>query len=355
MVQRFNITAIDGDFGDADAVRLYRIDLDKETLTLTQTVPKTDGADFAADFDTALAAVTVPDDHPAFFLIQTDVRNEFILLNYVPDASPVSLKMQAALAQPTVKHLLARFSVIDALHITTREELSYAGYEAHVRSKTANAMSTDELRLQELDRAVAAEMPRALPGMAAPDRKFTGSVAALVPMEEDVRPAIDALAAGDARHVILGTNNELVSHVATVAAADATKLAEIVPGSSPSYTITRYLVGGSQPKYEFVYCCPDGSRVKDRMVTSMMKRALIHYLKNEVHLDVVHSHEISDLDDFADLEADWAHAAEAAATEPEGEGDAQLAAAGSSHAANTFKKPRRPGRPGATRVLPHPE
>ncbi|KAJ3369173.1 Twinfilin-1 [Allomyces arbusculus] len=354
MVQRFNITAIDGDFGDADAVRLYRIDLDKETLALTQTVFKTDGADFAADFDTALSAVTVPDDHPAFFLIQTDTRNEFILLNYVPDASPVSLKMQAALAQPTVKHLLARFSVIDALHITTREELSYAGYEAHVRSKSANAMSADELRLQELDRAVAAEMPRALPGMAAPDRKFTGSVASLVPMEEDVRPAIDRLAAGEARHVILSTNNELVSHVATVAADDTTKLAELVPGSTPSYTITRYLLA-SAPKYEFVYCCPDGSRVKDRMVTSMMKRALVHYLKNEVHLDVVHAHEISDLDDFADLEADWAHAAEAEPAPAEGEADAQLAAAGSSHAANTFKKPRRPGRPGATRVLPHPE
>lgn len=129
------------------------------------------------------------------------------------------------------------------------------------------------------------------------------------------------------------------------------KLESNVASLKPSYILYKY----EQSKVAFIYTCPSGSSVKDRMVYAASKNSLISHLKNEYFNgdDVVldKNLEVGDLNELevSELESDFGNeeSKQSRGATPSSHSSSSLSSANNQSANNTglrFNKPKGPRR-----------
>ncbi|TKA68904.1 hypothetical protein B0A49_03998 [Cryomyces minteri] len=261
-----------------------------EQLVPSQPIPST-SPDFLADLST-LPALLTPTAAAYILLRYSAAPDGFVAVTYVPDAAPVRQKMLFAATRLTLVRELGIERFRETVFATTTEELTADGWRRHERHVGEKAPLTEEERALEGVKEAEAEESR---GTAT--RRGHVSSGVSFPVREDAVEALRALVAGsgeDGENLVqlkIDVSTEtitLVSHTST----SASSLSSAISDTEPRYSFFRYSppshtsTASSSPPIIFIYTCPTGSKVKERMVYAASRAFVIQVASTEAGVEV---------------------------------------------------------------------
>nr|BCA90177.1 cofilin [Ogataea thermomethanolica (nom. inval.)] len=236
-----------------------------------QVIPKrtiTGSNNLKQDFD--LLARELADEAVYVVVRNDDIPGKFIFVSFVLDDAPVRSKMLYASTKNTVIRQLGVEFFHPVVFINDRSELSAEGYEL-LRGSEEKPLSSSEESLATVKRL------ELLSGGGIERRKQQLVSASSSGLQMDIDTAlwskIKGLGQGETVTIVIGAGEQFqmgpCAHVSGLSAVSAS-----IPTESPTYTVAN-LDG-----YYFIYCCPSGSKVRDRMVYASSKQGLLNELKS---------------------------------------------------------------------------
>ncbi|KAM3123310.1 hypothetical protein CJJ07_002890 [Candidozyma auris] len=237
----------------------------------------------------------------------------FIFISFIPDSAPIRQKMLFASTKNTLLQQLgsSNFGTKNILALTEVEELNLLHYK-HLTQGSNESLLTEEERVlaqinsvqnlnlgQPTSQSFKRELPSMHSGSASPSSSGSNLLFKL-------DPELEKSLSGDflGKLVVIRIDKDTETLVLIGSESDVTpktlisSLEKVVGASetSPIYA----LFGHDTDKVAFVYSCPSGSKVKDRMLYAANKQGFLSHLKSDnlkdKQLDVVL--EVGDLDEI---------------------------------------------------------
>ena len=274
-----------------------------------------------------MADVLRPDQARYVVYKQDDPQAKYVFISFVPDSAPVRSKMLYASSTNTIHRELggtARFGA--SLFWTDLSEVSEAGWDAHKAHISAPAPETPDEKgardaLHEHDETMRGSRKLLAHNI------HTGSTGLSMAIDDHVTSALQTLVQGDGSSAValrIDLDNETVV-VDNAKNVNDEQLGGFINGSRPQYTVFRHPKG----KVAFIYTCPSGSKIKERMVYASNRESVIATVREVVQLEkVLEATDGSDLSPSMLLEELY--------PEPS-EGSSRSSTPG-------FARPKRPGR-----------
>lgn len=251
---------------------------------------------------------------PGYAIFPRPQSADFVFIAFIPDLAPIRQKMLYASTKNTLIQQIGSgsFGKKYILALTELEELTPEHYAHATRSGTdPSLLTSDERVLQNinlLQTLSVSQDPQSAFKKELPSMHGRGGNSLLFKVEEtldkalrqDMHRRVVVVSIDASEHLVLTTE---VTDVSVDALIDTTRLALGGSDVGPLYIIYGY----APSKIAFVYLCPSGSKVRDRMVYAANKKGLISHLQSEYfsanQLDKVL--EVGDLDelDISGLEA----------------------------------------------------
>jgi len=309
-----------------DNVRWLKIVISGEEMKLDGKRELTDS--FENDYD-ALAG-SVEDREAAYFVFRLDVKNElgyrWLLISHVPENAKVRHKMLYSSTLATLKRELGNAYFAGDYHTTTKEELTFAGY--NWESKSDRLESQWREYMTEKERQLEEERSMSIEGHVGPTTTNVHGVN--FPATEETKEKLKSLAEGQLNFVSLKiTDNEELGIDVAQDNVEPEDMAKIVPNDEPRFIFYIY-----RHKFEerdcnsnfFIYYCPTKSKIKKRMIYSSSKNSAFTQA-GEAGFAAEKSIEVSDTADITSSYLyDYVHPVK---IDPN---------------AQKFKKPKRPGK-----------
>jgi len=209
---------------------------------------------------------------PCYVLLRTS--GGWILGSYVPDEAPVREKMVYSSGRDAVRKQLGGTDTrIVQMHWTSLDEAA-RGVLAPSESAeldTAVMTATEVLAIEDA-KATAVEAAGGKVSSAALKFPMTGGAAA----------ALQAFHAGSSDALVLYINGETVdTHPCAQQQVGADALSGLLPTGSPSYLLYRWKherEGEARAVELFVYCCPETSHVRAKMLHASTKAAALDHI-----------------------------------------------------------------------------
>merc|ERR1712137_134323 len=221
--------------------------------------------------------------------------NEWVLISYVPDGSPVKLRMLYASSQALLKRELGMTYFSDEFHGSAPEDITWDLYSQHDRKKGAQDAP---LTQAEMTRSAEVEMEFD-PGHS---REYVHSVA--FPMSPAAVNALKSLSSKNVVQLRIDTEKETIELRDSFSASQIEDIRSKIPDQEPCFTFFRFVhqhEGSEQAPVIFIYSCTDGAKVKARMLYSTVKAAAIE-AANGLGVSVEKKMEISEADDLSNSE-----------------------------------------------------
>ncbi|KXS21673.1 hypothetical protein M427DRAFT_51075 [Gonapodya prolifera JEL478] len=264
---------------------------------------------------------------PCYVLYRLDAGNNgdgsasWILLQYVPDNSPVREKMLYAATKASFTKEIGDSWFVDSVYATSKSDLTLEAYKAHVASsKLAGPLTEAEKTLQKV------KLEEARFDGVGTRRSNTASGISF-PLTDEASKAVQELIAGSNDAIELKIENETIDISASPALSHS-GIPSII-ATEPRFVVFRFSHDWEGQKLAptvFVYSCPPSSSVKHKMLYSSTKAGIVQTLEaagvtieKKLEVDSVDEMNASSLTD-------------------------ELHPQASSGAKQTFSKPRPPGR-----------
>lgn len=255
---------------------------------------------------------------PAYILIPKS-EQEHIFISFIPDIAPIKQKMLYASTKNTlISSLGGNFSKHNTHAWTDLDELNHESYQAETNN-VDGPLSVDEQVLKQInemqDLSLGQGFKRQLASMHDNSSKSSLSLAKssnlLVNIDDDLQDLFNDLGNNSDSNSLITFNIDqevlkLNDSVNKVLLKDLiSTLQSSNTANSPQYGIYKY----SPKKHAFIYSCPSGSKVKDRMIHASTKVGLINHLNgllNSKNLKIDKSLEVGDLNelDLSELQAE---------------------------------------------------
>ncbi|KAI9675358.1 MAG: Twinfilin-1 [Caeruleum heppii] len=259
-----------------------------EQLVPVQSISSTI-ADFSADL-TNLGPL-LRDDEAAYVILRRydDASDGYVAVTFVPDTAPVRQKMLFASTRLSLVRELGSERFRETFFATRKAELTSEGFARHDKHGELDApLTQEEQSLQDVKEAEAQESR----GASARSSHVSSGVS--FPITDDALQALRALEGSDDNLVQLvwlptkidtlrlirqGINipKETIELISKSSSAAAT-LAETVSNIEPRYSFFRYQhehQGQQESPIVFIYTCPSGSKVKERMLYASSRASVI--------------------------------------------------------------------------------
>jgi len=206
---------------------------------------------------------------PCYIVIRLEEEKEkgkdWMLLSYVPDGSPVRQRMLYGSTRELLKRQLGSSVFSADMHGSTPDDFSYEAYvvlrtsavespltEAEITTRAEATMEVDYGTTREYVHSVSFPMAR----VAADALKAIGSSKSLVQLELDLeKETIELRQAKDCAVGSLGSE---------------------IPSDQPCFSFYRYdhtHAGTDVSPIVFIYSCPNGAKIKAKMLYSTVKAA----------------------------------------------------------------------------------
>ena len=262
-----------------------------ETLTAAHTVPSTTPS-FVDDLDSLPSHLSPT--QAAYILLRRypNAPDGYIAVTYVPDAAPVRQKTLFASTRLTLVRELGAERFREQVFVTELKELTKEGWERHDASGALTAPLTEEEEVLQGVKWAEAEARGGTEGR----RLETGGGGKLsIAISGEARAALEGLqddeGAAGGRLVQLGIDlkSEEIGLVGTSEVGSADGLAGAISDAFPRYSFYRYkydVAGQEQRPLVFIYTCPSGSKVRERMVYASSKEGLVGAARAEIGLDI---------------------------------------------------------------------
>lgn len=291
--------------------RFIIVAIKAEVLSLAHIEPSS--GDEAADF--SKISEHVMEHEPSFILFRRDVEGKsddrpWALISYVPETAKVRRKMlYASSKKHMLKKLGASLFADDEFYVGEAADLTYEGFQETHRQQTEaerqELLTAEEVAAQFEEVAVDIEV----------DAPINKSKSGGVPFvfDADVTQALKDFAAGARTAVEIKIHPKKETCQLGDLAGDTAQadLAAAIVKDAPRFYLLSY--GGQTV---FVYCCPELSKVRSRMVYSTCKAAVIATAK-ECGVAFTKTTEIREPEEVSDAISapELPEAAEPAATE----------------------------------------
>ncbi|KAI9055669.1 hypothetical protein LZ554_000612 [Drepanopeziza brunnea f. sp. 'monogermtubi'] len=210
----------------------------------------------------------------------------FVAVTYVPDSAHVRQKMLFASTRLTLVRELGIERFRETIFATTKEELTAQGFEKHDKHvKLAAPLTEEEQSLGEVKRKEAEE------GRGMAERKSHVSSGVSMPISEEAVEALKGLA-GEAGDNLVQLKINISTETMELAASNSTPvsaLSSTISATEPRYSFYRYTHthnGTSSSPILFIYTCPSGSKVKERMLYAASSRSAVAVAETEAGLKV---------------------------------------------------------------------
>lgn len=268
---------------------------DREELELSSH-KEVGSSDWKVDFNDILRIIEPKS--PCYILYRLDERQDtghtWLFVSWSPDFAPIKLKMLYAATKSTLKLEFGAGQIKDELFGTVKEDVSLDGYMKHIRAQEAPAPLTnreEELELlkqtENLTRISVESKHKTLQGV-------------MFPIDDNGLRQLESFKQEKFNYLrfeidIQGETIKLDKHK-NLANADA--LRDEIPADKGRFHLFRldHTFDGQHFKsIVFIYSMPGFScSVKERMLYSSCKSELLNFLKNQAHLDVSKTFEISE-------------------------------------------------------------
>ncbi|CUM68007.1 uncharacterized protein PRCAT00005722001 [Priceomyces carsonii] len=220
---------------------------------------------------------------PRYVVIPKD-SNSNIFISIVPDVAPIRQKMLYASTKNTLTSAISSFDIhkSDILALTDLDELTYENYNQS--DNTVNLLTKEEKTLDDIntlqDLTLDNSFKKELVSMSSPqekllynfDEEFQRELTSMLNSSEQAYKFV-AFAIDSTKEVIrLVSSNDKVAIESLIS-----EIEKVQPENYPVYILYNY----SPKSYAFIYSCPSGSKVKDRMTYAAFKQGLLAHLVKE--------------------------------------------------------------------------
>jgi len=236
-------------------------------------------------------------DEANYFLIKLFNPKEWLLVTYVPDNVSVKAKMVMASAKGTLKDKLGHAFFVDEYHATQKDELTWTAFKGskkQVDSRSSSEVLLDEIHKQEEESRTE---------MATNTRTIGGYHSVSIPLSPSAKEALSKLKTGTTNFAQLAIeeNKESIRCVATKTVPSAKDVVAEISLTDPRFYVYCNSSSNSISKqFAFIYCCPESSASKWRMVYSTSKPAVAEELKQMGFNLLPKKIEITNTDDLLD-------------------------------------------------------
>ncbi|QLL31317.1 hypothetical protein HG536_0B01800 [Torulaspora globosa] len=261
-----------------------------EVFAITAQISKDATAvQFSAKYSSLEQVIDNLAEEPLYVFIRGTLEDpkQYHFISYVPDSSPVRSKMLYASTKNTLVRQIGTSGIGRQSLLTDASELLQVVDERNAQE--ASVLTESE----KADIEIAQQQQRLKASEYYPNGRKLVSQTDGVPksLAFRVKTGEGSIAELMKNYNVISFRIDLASEQIQVAAKyniDSPRKVEIVE-DHPSYVIYR---NGSL--YYFIYCCPSGSKVRDRMVYASNRAGFIKHLKDEDHLELAKIIEIGD-------------------------------------------------------------
>lgn len=225
---------------------------------------------------------------PGYAIFPQPESSEFVFISFIPDLAPIRQKMLYASTKNTLIQQIGSgcFGNKHILALTELEELTPDHFYHATRSGTDPSLLTaDERVLQNIN------LLQTLSVSQGPQSAFKKELPSMhgrtgTSLLFEVEPSLDQVLRQDLHKRLVVINIDANEHlvltsevkdVSVDALIDSTHLAIGDSDTTPLYIMYGY----APSKIAFIYLCPSGSKVRDRMVYAANKKGLIAHLQTE--------------------------------------------------------------------------
>ncbi|KAI9780459.1 MAG: Twinfilin-1 [Geoglossum umbratile] len=255
------------------SLRGLLVGIKDEKLVPTQTIPST-SPNFESDL--SILDKLIKDNEAAYVILRryADSLSPFVLVTYVPDLAHVRQKMLVASTRLTLSRELGTEKFKETLFVTSKRELTADGFGKHDKHVELKAPLTEEEEsLQDIKQAEAEA------SVGTSSRSSHTSSGVNFPLTDEALQALKGLEEGGGNLVQLKLDiqRERVDLAATTT-TDADGLATAISDQDPRYSFFRYshdFEGKAEVPILFIYTCPTGSKVKERMLYASCRGGVI--------------------------------------------------------------------------------
>ncbi|RDW59691.1 twinfilin-1 [Coleophoma cylindrospora] len=228
----------------------------------------------------------------------------FVAITYVPDAAPVRQKMLFASTRLTLVRELGIERFRETIFVTTKEELTKEGFEKHDKHVQLQAPLTEEEQtLGEVKRKEAEE------GGGSSQRKSHVSSGVSMPIADDALAALKGLD-GDSGDNLVQLKINIATETMELASSTDTPISSLsstISATEPRYSFYRYthdFNGTTSSPILFIYTCPSGSKIKERMLYAASSRSAQQVAETEAGLKIAKKIEAGGPDDIDEKSID---------------------------------------------------
>lgn len=244
---------------------------------------------------------------PGYAIFRRSEEEDFVFISFIPDLAPIRLKMLFASTKNTLVQQLGSesFGKKYILAFSELDELTESHYKNAILTKQDPSLLTSEERsLKEinslqsltLSQTSGSAFKKELPSM---HGLASGSLFFKIDEKLDsvLRKSLDnvviVMNISSSEELVLTTNNSDVQPSNLIATIQEAVGAH---PTGPMYVLFGYALG----KIAFIYLCPSGSKVRDRMLYAANKQGLLTHLKGDYFKDgqVDQIMEVGDLDEI---------------------------------------------------------
>jgi len=267
---------------------------------------------------------------PCYILFRKDSKNvqeelgyDWLFISFVPDGSPVKSRMLYASSRDNLKKGLGSPYFTYEIHASEKDEVTL-NTMSNVDKKEARVLSESELQVKHETKLENKERGESVTS--------GDNVSVKFPCSDEAKQKLEELANGNINYVRLSLNieKETIEYGGESGTFSLSELPSKVPEKMPSYHFYRWkheYEGTECDNIVFIYCCPNGSPVKPRMLYSTVKTTTVNHAV-AVKAEPSHKIEITGGEDWTEaLMLDYVHP-------PKAEKD------------QGFNKPKKPGKSG---------
>ncbi|TVY30825.1 Twinfilin [Lachnellula hyalina] len=210
----------------------------------------------------------------------------FIAITYVPDAAPVRQKMLFASTRLTLVRELGIERFKETIFATKEEELSAEGFKRHDQHEALAApLTEEEVSLGEVKRKEAEE------GRGAGERRSHVSSGVAMPVTPEAVEALKRLV-GEGGDNLVQLKINIATETMELASSTSVPiggLASTISSTEPRYSFYRFThthAGEETSPILFIYTCPSGSKIKERMLYAASSRSAVQIAEAEAGLKI---------------------------------------------------------------------
>ncbi|KAK9484963.1 hypothetical protein V1527DRAFT_452586 [Lipomyces starkeyi] len=288
-----------------DAFRAFTIDDDARTLLVKieneslepGEVIKAESSYFD---DVALLAPHVSEKEPLYILYRTDgtatgTTAGLTFISYIPDAAPVRHKMLYASTRNTLVRELGGDKITASFFMTDKDEITREGFQKFAEHEKLSQPLTEEERALRSVREV--EAKEGFAGTAT--RKSHVSSGLTFPIGPEVESALAGMKSEDYNVIVLeiDVQKESIELAKKAQIEEPTHLHSMISTDRPRYTFFLFKHAFGQENHEslgtfeqsasrrtgdefihivvFIYTCPPGSKIKERMLYASCRAAIV--------------------------------------------------------------------------------